>query len=385
MAFSLGSASADGIDMYGYLQAVAINSRALNVDNAKSKTNLEVQEADLFLQSKITPSISALVNLQLTNNFSQDRSWGSFNMDEAWVKFSPYRALNIKVGKIVPMFNTFNQIKTKYPLIPYLLRPVIYETMLAGILDVGAWVPEHAFLQVNGIIPVSKVKLEYALFGGNSEFTITGKSSVLPSGYDTTNYKSIGGRIGVKAYGVTLGASGTYDYARNDAVNKTLSSFPTSLGIPQLGAVPRSRIGCDLNYTGYGFTADFEYIYSQYHFKDNEEAKLKQAVQKTTAIMTATGKGPILSDDFTRTFLNVNIMYDFLEKYYVSLGFATLTDKASMLLFKDGLNQLMGGLGYRLNDNITIKAQVINMYNDVPKGGVEVNTLYLLGGISVYF
>lgn len=381
--FTLGSASAEGVDIHGYLQAVGINSRDLSKDNAKSKTCLEVQEVDLFLQRKITTSVSALVNLQLTNNFSQDRSWGSFNMDEAWVKFSPYRELNIRIGKIVPMFNTFNQVKTKYPLIPYILRPVIYETMLAGILDVGGWIPDHAFLQVNGIIPVSKIKLEYALFGGNSEFTVNKKNPNLPTGYDTTNKKSVGGRLGVKGYGATLGVSGSYDQTRHDFLyNTTLSNFPASLNIPKLGAVPRSRIGCDFNYTGYGITADFEYIYSQYHFDDEDKATLNRIIQITTAVM---GGKQLLGNDFTRTFINVNLMYDFLEKYFVSVGFASLRDKSSMLVFKDGLNQVMGGLGYRLNDHVTFKGQVINMYNDVPAGGVEVNTLYLIGGVSVYF
>jgi hypothetical protein len=362
-----------------------MNSRNLAVSDEKSKTTFEIQEADLFFQKNITPSISALVNMQLTNNYSQEKSWGTFNMDEAWVKFSPYRALNIKVGKIVPMFNTFSQIKSKYPLIPYLLRPLIYESTISSLLDFGAWVPEHAFLQINGTIPISKVKLEYAVFGGNSEFTLNSKTSYYPSGFDTTNYKSGGGRIGIKALGVTLGISGSYDYTRNDAVNKTIASLPASLGLSKLGAVPRSRFGCDFNYSGFGITADFEYIFSKYYFSGDEKAKLSQIVAKTTDWRAAAGQGPMLSDDFTKTYFNANIMYDFLEKYYISIGYASIGDESSMLLFKDGLNQVMGGLGYHFNDNITFKAQVVDIYNDVPKGGVEVSTLYLLGGVSVYF
>jgi hypothetical protein len=86
----------------------------------------------------------------------------------------------------------------------------------------------HALLQVNGTIPSGKMKFDYAVFGGNSEF-IKSKAGTesfqsAPVGTDTTNFKLVGGRLGIRAHDVKFGVSGTYDKTRNDDINSSIST-----------------------------------------------------------------------------------------------------------------------------------------------------------------
>ena len=170
LLFSSGNIWAEGVDIFGYYQITLTGTKDLENTDIPTKTTASVQEFDLFLQKTLSPKISMLADLQFNGNYNTTKSWGSMALDEAWVKFSPSRLLNIKVGKLLPTFNNFNEIKTKFPLFPFIVRPIVYETSFQEALALNRWAPEHAMLQIYGTQPVRRAKLDYAIFAGNSEF-----------------------------------------------------------------------------------------------------------------------------------------------------------------------------------------------------------------------
>ncbi|NLD94515.1 MAG: hypothetical protein GX639_17800 [Fibrobacter sp.] len=407
LLFSSTNISAEGVDIFGYAQITLTGNKDLADESVSPTTTFSVQEFDLFFQKTLSPKITMLADIQFNGNYSTSKSWGSMALDELWIKFSPYRQLNIKVGKLLPTFNSFNEIKTKFPLFPYIVRPIVYETSFQESLALNRWAPEHAMMQIFGTQPINNAKLDYAIFGGNSEFLETevkGSGTLTLPGDDTTNFKLVGGRVGMRASGIKFGVSGTYDYARNDVINKSvadqnaripsinehLPSFVPKLEImPKLGDIPRARLGFDLSYTGHGLTIEGEYILVKQMPSDKEKANLDIIVKGTTipagqmkpyAVQT-------VGTDLTKSFWYVNVMYDFLDKFYASAGFSNQADASDLLVSKDGVTGLLFCFGYRLTDNVTIKSEFTNIRNDImsDEAAIELNQIIGQVAVSVFF
>lgn len=300
----------------------------------------------------------------------------------------------MKFGYLVPQFTAFNEVKTKFPLIPYILRPLIYESSLNDIIEGEAYIPTHAALQINGTAGIGKTKIDYSLFGGNSEYVMSKgikgtKTNYTPSGSDTTNFKMIGGRIGTRLYGLKLGVSSTYDETRNDRINKIVDDFNSlsGLNVANLGHIPRWRLGLDLSYIWKGLTFESEYIYVNQYPDDEEKSKLDVIINATQY------RGPnniplfpTISDDLSQQFFYVCLTYDFLEKYYISCGFSQFDTKWDLLLRDKGVQSIWGGCGYRINDNITLKLQLTSIQNDLfddPRVKIKIFTAHVAA--SVYF
>ncbi len=202
--------SSSDINVFGYFQA----GFQENVP-AKQKINndFSLDQLDLFFGKDFTPKLSAFVNLEFTNNFSTQNGWGSFNLQEAWVKYSPSTAFNLQAGLLVPEFNNLNEIKNKTPLLPYVFRPLVYEATISSILDFSAYLPERAFLQVKGYVNAGDIRLDYAAHVGNSatRYITTSQVGTWAPGQDTSSFKSIGGRVGIRWSGLKAGVSYTYD------------------------------------------------------------------------------------------------------------------------------------------------------------------------------
>lgn len=407
LLFSSGSIYAEGMDIFGYSQITLVGTKDLEHSDLKPKLNASVQELDIFLQKTISPKISTLVDLQFTGNYSTTKSWGNMALEEAWVKFSPSRLLNIKVGKVLPIFNNFNEIKSRFPLFPYIIRPIVYETSYQESLSLNRWVPEHAMFQIYGSHRVSKAILDYALFAGNSEFIknrLTSSSGLDLPGDDTTSFKLVGGRVGVRSNGIKFGASGTYDNTRSDVINNSVADqnvmlaginehLPTGVpqipAIPYLGAIPRARLGFDLSYTGHGLTVESEYILIKEMPSDAEKANLDMIVSGTTIPAGIMGPNAIktIGTDLTKTFWYVNVMYDFMEKYYTSVGMSVQTDASDLMVTKDGVVGLLFCFGYRLSDEVTIKSEFTNIRNDLMSKDAHLvlNMIIPQLAVSVFF
>ena len=112
------------------------------------------------------------------------------NLEEGWVKYSYNQALNVKGGLILPSFNALLKVKNRTPLLPYILRPLVYEPLMADRMNTEAFLPFRANVEVYGSIPVYDLNVDYAVFWGNSEssYIISGHGTGLPGvghGYDT--------------------------------------------------------------------------------------------------------------------------------------------------------------------------------------------------------
>jgi len=407
LLFSSGNIWAEGVDIFGYAQITLTGNKDLANDDVSPTTSFSVQEFDLFFQKTLSPKITMLADIQFNGNYSTTKSWGSMALDELWIKFSPYRQLNIKVGKLLPTFNSFNEIKTKFPLFPYIVRPIVYETSFQESLALNRWAPEHAMLQIFGTQPVSQAKLDYAIFGGNSEFLqskVEGNGTLTLPGDDTTNFKLVGGRVGMRANGIKFGVSGTYDYARNDVINTSVASqnaqfeiinshlppgVPTIPTIPKLGEIPRARLGIDLSYTGHGLTAEAEYILINEMPSDKEKANLDKIVSGTTIPAGIMGPNAVqtIGTDLTKSFWYVNVMYDFMEKFYASVGFSNQADASDLMVSKDGVSALLFCLGYRITDNVTLKTELTNIRNDLmsDEATIKLNEIIPQIAVSVFF
>lgn len=192
--------NSEGIEINGYAQVYCGYNKANDLIPQIKASSFNIQEMDLVFQKNLGSALSTFVDLQFLNTYSSEKGWGNFNLDQMWIKYSPTKQLNVKFGHIVPIFNAFNEIKTKFPLLPYIFRPLIYESSLATFVNPQEFLPMNAALQVNGTVSASAMKLDYALFGGNSDFVVSDKVSkgntLITSGFDSTNFKLFGGRVG---------------------------------------------------------------------------------------------------------------------------------------------------------------------------------------------
>jgi len=92
------------------------------------QNSFSLQQLNLFFQKDIGSDWTAFVNFEFLNNFSSGRQWGSTKLEEAWVKYRANMRFNLKLGLLIPIFNNLNEIKNRTPLLPYIIRPLAYET-----------------------------------------------------------------------------------------------------------------------------------------------------------------------------------------------------------------------------------------------------------------
>src|SRR5690606_28016840 len=127
-------------------------------------------------------------------------------------------------------------------------------------IAVEEYVPSRAYVQAYGIIPVKALKLDYALFAGNSP-NIRNQSTIGQSGVDTTTAFLLGGRVGILAGDLKAGFSATHE-----RVNSIRRINVLLLGSNEnLEEVPRIRIGADASFIAGPFYFATEYISVVYH------------------------------------------------------------------------------------------------------------------------
>ncbi len=337
LAFSApDSAAQDDLSIFGYFQSTFVHSVPDDSTVGKKNNSFNVQQLNVFLSKNLSDDFSAFVNLELTNSFSSERNWGALNLEEAWVKYAGSDAFNIKGGLLIPQFNNLNEIKNKTPLLPYILRPLVYEASISSLINLENYVPQRAFVQVYGAIPLADAaKFHYAVYAGNSDRVhINGGTG--QRGVDTTTYKLVGGRVGITYDNLKLGVSSTYD-RENPAA---------ALGLVE---VPRTRVGADLSYSIAGFTLEGEMIMVRYSLTDAEQARLDSVA--THPILQYT-----YAPSLDKTFYYANLSYNISSDLYVYGGYSYMDDKSSRF-WEGGFTSVTGGVGYRPIDEIVLKAQ----------------------------
>lgn len=336
---TLSFGQSEDLKIFGYFQN---NFTHFNVYRGETKS-LDVssflsQQMNVFLQKNFDPQFSAFVNLEFTNSFSAKDEIGGFKVEEAWLKYSPSSLLNIKGGILIPRFNNFNEIKNRTVLLPYIYRPIAYETYFFDQYGTGEFVPTSANVQAYGDLPLGDLSLNYAAFYGNSETNMLNKnSSIWGAGQDPTPYKMYGGRLGVEYKNLQLGASMTYD-------RKNLDSARTFAGYAKynIGYIPRTRVGAYLNYSIYGFDLEGEYIKVTYKLSDAKKALL--------ALKPSNPKS------FDKSFYHANLLYNVNDKFGAYVGYDYLKGGENMFI-TNGINVYSYGLNYKVTDAVILKAQ----------------------------
>jgi hypothetical protein len=294
---------------------------------------------NLFFQKDLARNWTAFVNFEFLNNFSSSRRWGSANLEEAWAKFAPNEEFNLKIGLQIPVFNNLNEIKNRTPLLPYIIRPLVYETSFSEIIPVEEFLPARAYAQVYGFIPFGEVKLDYALYIGNSPNISTPLPDSLSSvqtGIDTSATYLGGGRIGIRFKELKIGISATRDNVNFfQGIEAFIGGSPS-----RFDEVPRLRYGADLSYNLGPAVFEGEVI-SVIYDDDIPEASLDKIFYYATLGYRITeqfygyGSYWFTRQDFTGVFNGTNTLSSGVADIKVpTIGFA-----------------------YNLNDRITVKGQ----------------------------
>ena len=361
------------IRVFGYFQSSFQYKPMDNYSDASHSFNM--RQMNLFMNTQIDERFSALVNLEFLNGFSTEKGFGALNIEDAWVKYQYSPELMIKAGLLVPTFNNLSEIKNRTPLLPYIYRPLVYESTISNILDLGNYLPERAFVQIYGTASLGEAKIDYATYIGNSEtsYRLKGTSGGFVSGTDTSRFKMFGGRLGVRYAGLKAGFSATYD--RNNPGD------PVGVGLPvQLRDIPRVRIGLDVSYSLSGFTLESELISVQENLNTSNQALLDNIVLLTTNPFTGISA---YGNSLNKTFYYSNLTYDVNEEWYAYGNYSYMDDKYQTFYAQGIVGYAFGG-GYRPTQSVIVKVERAN-YEVMNKDFFSFNQKYYTVAVSVMF
>ncbi len=311
----------------------------------ENENSFLVQQLNVFLQRDLVRDWTSFVNFEVLNSYSSIRSWGGFNLEEAWVKYRAGRKFSLKLGLQIPLFNNLNEIKNRTPLLPYIVRPLVYETSFNDEISLEEFVPARTFVQAYGFIPYGGVKIDYAAYLGNSQ-NINNQSDSGQTGIDTTTKVLVGGRIGVRLDELKAGLSATYDNLNFPQwLADSLISAVEQISVAEFAGgspgprvtpadfkkVPRVRLGGDFSshFSGFSFAAEFIRI----RYDDDIEAV-----------------------DFDKEFYYGTLGYHFTEQLFAYASYWS-TEENYLPAFAVEVKVPTIGASYNLNDSIVLKAQ----------------------------
>lgn len=255
--FAVGPARAQFEDspvkIFGFFQ---LNFQQFDGSRYFANSNsFSMQQLNIFLQRDLDRNLRAFVNLEFVNNFSTSERWGAFNIAEAWLSYRKSRNLSLKAGLLLPKFNYLNDIKNKTALLPYVIRPIAYESSFNEILRLDEYVPQRAYLEAYGNHRVGSGTVNYTVYVGNSP-NVNSDPSEGQTGLDTTDTFLFGGRVGLDYGPGSIGFSATYD--RSNRLAAAAEHYEID---PQmLREIPRSRVGADLRLNWKSFSLEAEWI-----------------------------------------------------------------------------------------------------------------------------
>ena len=352
------------ITTFGYFQTSFQHRSSFPDEPAQNSFSL--QQLNLFFQTDISRRWRAFVNFETLNNFSSSRRWGGFNVEEAWLRYRANPAFTLKAGLQIPIFNSLNEIKNRTPLLPYLIRPLVYETSFSEFIATEDFVPARAFVQAYGYVPAGKAKIDYAAYLGNSpnirnQFDARINNTDSQTGIDTTITLLAGGRLGLRLGELKAGISATHDVTNEFQGAEALFGGPAS----RFEGLSRVRLGADLSYHLGSLSFEGEFIRVAY---DEDEADL----------------------DVDKEFFYGTLGYQLTERWFL---YATYWDTVHRLVafdvagpqglipvlpLKIDIGVINAGVAFNPTDRITLKAQggpvdVVRSTTVVPFGDVTRN------------
>ncbi len=372
------------MDIFGSMQSlfmhrdnkVSFKNTMLPMQGEESIKNntFALQQFDLMFSNEFDYNIKAFADVTFNWNYSSEKDWGQFEIQEAWAQIALSDELNIQFGQIIPKFNYNNEYRNKLPILPYIIRPVYYEKILNNLFNVEDLIPNRAFLQLHGIVPLlSNIRLDYSLFLGNSEdsYIITNKESKeyalsdIVSGIDpnTEKEKLIGARLGIHSACETarMGFSFTHDYDNRQDSMFLMWQSP-------MGSIERWRIGWDMNFNFSGIEIDGEFIYVDYNASPQdfvEEHKLN-----THKLMNQ-------EEFYILSYLG-SVLYNITDDLFIYTRYNSITNTIDHLNTKD----LSFGAGYKILPNVVGKAQYLNHSQSYEIGSNE--NIYFNFDVDMY-
>ena len=357
MILSAGAANlfaqteASNLKVFGYFQ-VALGFQK-DVQTEREQNSFTLQQLNLFLQKNLSSDWTAFVNFEFVNTYSSFFDWGGFALEEAWINYRRSDQFKLKIGLLTPTFNNLNEIKNRTPLLPYIIRPVVYESSFREIVPTEAFAPARAFVQAYGFIPAGDTKFEYAAYLGNSP-NINDNPERGVTGLDTSRTFLLGGRVGVRHNFLRAGFSSTFD-------KLDFSFAPDTLGIPAIESrsVLRTRLGGDISYHDNKWLLEGEYIRVLYNL-DQAEVRIDQ------------------------TFYYGTLGYHFSERLLVYASYWVAHANVQPIE-EEGFQVPTIGMAYNLNDMIILKAQLARVHSEDTNPVIDANYDYSYLAVSVVF
>jgi len=352
----------EDLAIYGYFQG-QYKAESSEFGNLKMSNNsFSLQQINLLLKKNFGERFSSFVDLESVNTYSTERGWGGMKFSEAWFSYNPKRSLNVKLGLQVPVFNNLNDIKNRTPLLPYLFRPVVYETSFNTFLRLDIFVPDQAYVNVDGTLVSNRLKFDYAFYAGNeSEFVPPDSVVTSLASTDTTKSKLFGGRIGVRRGSLKAGLSGTMDHTNMQQLG--------------MGAVRRYRIGADLSFAINSFFVESEFISVLHNLSEEEQATLSFISDQSL----------FLNDNLNKLYYYFLLGYRVNDQITLYSSFDHLEDRAQVLV-EEGVDIFSVGAAYWPIYGAVLKIQYIDYWSrESPSLPIPFGGKAFFAGISVFF
>ncbi|MCR9132208.1 MAG: hypothetical protein NXI08_06530 [bacterium] len=328
------------------------------VDKSRS-TSFTLHQVNLFFQKPITERSMFFLSLEASGSYSTSVPSGNFQIPEGWISYRFSDQLEVKAGLLLPKFNNLTEIKNRLPLFPYLIRPVLYETMLNHLVRVEDYKPQNAYFQLTANkYFFSDKTMEIAFYVGNAENSFLAKSqendfgtaeenSALYRGENLNTALLFGSRIGIINDYQTFktGISFTYDEDNKTIEENSIFRLPT-FTTPVLGEVKRYRVGYDLSFAYKKVVFEGEYMGIFHNHKE---------IRKTPAFQNA---------NLNKRFLYGNITYNFNDEFY-AFGYTSFNSDQTYEFIKNNTPSAAGiqiyslGGGWKPFNNTSIKAQYL--------------------------
>ncbi|MBN2008471.1 hypothetical protein JW960_03900 [candidate division KSB1 bacterium] len=374
------------LKIFGYFQNQFQYNRCKQMDQEQTTFNL--QQMNLFLQKELNAQWNSFISIEFINSYSSFYKWGAFNLEEAWVRYRRSKEFNLKFGLQVPIFNNLNEIKNRTPLLPYVIRPLAYETSFKDFISVDELVPSQAFIQAYGYFPIGNIKFDHAVYVGNSP-NINSDTPYTQTGVDTSTSFLVGGRFGLRFQNLKIGASVTYDKANqieqeifgqleNSVEYQSASLDSASLErlynlAGGLHEMKRVRGGFDITYDYRDLSIESELI-SVYYQEDLPHA------------------------NFNKHFFYITLGYRVTERLFTYLSawstdenriWTDFTPSGKIDYFSGDVDVQVPNIGfsYHISDRITFKGQFahVKISSDLPNVYPTTKSVYIESALSVMF
>lgn len=331
----------DDLNIYGFFQA---QGRYVAENGDSGYSSFRLPQLNLFFARDFGDDFGAFVSAEFLNSYNSGEDFGIARLGEGWVRYEYGQTLKVKGGLLIPKFNNLNEIKNRTPLLPYVTRPYVYEQSYKNLIGNGDYVPQRAYGQVYGTLPVGEAELDYAAYVGNSDpgYLTSGDASYPVSGTDTTYSKLFGGRVGVQYEGVKAGVSGSIDEANMREVDLSILQTTVPAG---LGDVDRYRLGADLSFDVNDFFVESEIISVTYSLTDEQEAQWDGLRQQPSY-------SGVLGEDLDQLFYYGAVGYQVTSNFDVHVLYNAVEENRSEV----DLAAFGGGVSYRPVFPVRLKA-----------------------------